>query len=86
MCSGTNPKARHGIAVGQPQDFSISAASSVAMQKQVQIALAVLLVILAGVIGWQVLRLREPVFQGKFRIGCQKQLGGMLNYYYREAA
>jgi len=35
------------------------------MRKQVYIALAVLLVILAGVIAWQVLRLREPVYQGK---------------------
>ena len=86
MCFGTNSKARHRFAVGQSRVFSISAASSVAMQKRVQIALAVLLVIFAGVMVWQVLRLREPVFQGKFRIGCQKQLGGMLNYCYREAA
>jgi C-terminal processing protease CtpA/Prc len=35
------------------------------MRKRVHIALAVLLVILAGVSGWQVLRLREPVYQGK---------------------
>ncbi len=35
------------------------------MRKQVYIALAVLLVILAGVIAWQVLREREPVYQGK---------------------
>jgi C-terminal processing protease CtpA/Prc len=35
------------------------------MRKRVQIALAVLLVILAGVIGWQVLRLREPVYHGQ---------------------
>jgi carboxyl-terminal processing protease len=35
------------------------------MRKQFYIALAVLLVILAGVIAWQVLRLREPVYQGK---------------------
>ncbi|MGO8928675.1 MAG: hypothetical protein ACLQU3_17540, partial [Limisphaerales bacterium] len=37
------------------------------MQKRVHIALAVLLVMLVGVIAWQVLRLRErePVYQGK---------------------
>jgi hypothetical protein len=35
------------------------------MRKRVHIALAVLLVILAGVIACQVLRLREPVYQGK---------------------
>jgi hypothetical protein len=37
------------------------------MRKRVQIALSVLLVILAGVIAWQVLRLREPVYQGNQR-------------------
>src|ERR1019366_8151646 len=36
-----------------------------AMRKWFQIAVAVLLVILAGVIAWQVLRLRQPVYQGK---------------------
>ena len=35
------------------------------MQKRIQIALAVLLVMLAGAITWQVLREREPVYQGK---------------------
>ena len=35
------------------------------MPKRVQIALAVLLVMLAGVITWQALRLREPVYAGK---------------------
>jgi HEAT repeat protein len=35
------------------------------MRKRVYIALAVLLVMLAGVIGWQGLREREPVYQGK---------------------
>jgi hypothetical protein len=35
------------------------------MRKRVQIALAVLLVVVAGVIAWQVLREREPVYQGK---------------------
>jgi HEAT repeat protein len=35
------------------------------MRKRVQFALAVLLVILAGVGVWQVLRLRGPVYQGK---------------------
>ena len=35
------------------------------MQKRIHIALAVVLVTLAGVIGWQVLRLREPVHQGR---------------------
>jgi len=34
------------------------------MRKRVQIALAVLLVALAGVVVWQVMRLREPVYQG----------------------
>ncbi len=34
------------------------------MRNRVYIALAVVLGILAGVIGWQVLRLREPVYQG----------------------
>jgi len=38
------------------------------MQKRVYIALAVVLVTLAGVIGWQGLRLREPVYQGR-RLG-----------------
>lgn len=38
------------------------------MLKRVQIALAVVLVTLAGVIGWQGLRLREPVYQGR-RLG-----------------
>src|SRR6266700_7337487 len=36
-----------------------------AMRKRVQIALAVLFVAVGGVIAWQVLRLREPVYQGK---------------------
>jgi C-terminal processing protease CtpA/Prc len=35
------------------------------MRKRVYIALAVLLVMLVGVIGWQVLRERQPVYQGK---------------------
>jgi len=35
------------------------------MRKRVYIVLAVLLVILAGAISWQVLREREPVYQGK---------------------
>jgi hypothetical protein len=35
------------------------------MRKRVQIALAVVLVMLVGVIGWQVLHLREPGYQGK---------------------
>jgi HEAT repeat protein len=35
------------------------------MRKLVQIALAVLLVVVGSVIAWQVLRLREPVYQGK---------------------
>jgi hypothetical protein len=35
------------------------------MRKRVQIALAVLLVVIAGIIGWQVLRGREPVYEGK---------------------
>jgi HEAT repeat protein len=35
------------------------------VRKRVQIALALLLVVIAGVIAWQVLREREPVYQGK---------------------
>jgi len=35
------------------------------MSKRLQIAVAVLLVAVAGVIAWQVLRQREPVYQGK---------------------
>lgn len=35
------------------------------MRKRVQIALAVLLVAILGMIMWQVVRLREPVYQGK---------------------
>jgi hypothetical protein len=35
------------------------------MRKRVKIALAVLLVAAIGVIAWQVMRLREPVYQGK---------------------
>ena len=35
------------------------------MRKRVQIALAVFLVTVVGVIAWQVVRLREPVYQGK---------------------
>jgi hypothetical protein len=35
------------------------------MHKRVHMALAVLLVAVGGVIGWQVLRHREPVYQGK---------------------
>ena len=35
------------------------------MRKRVQIALAVLLLAIGGMIAWQVLRLREPVYQGK---------------------
>ena len=35
------------------------------MIKRVQVALAILLVMLAGVIAWQAMRLREPVYQGK---------------------
>ena len=35
------------------------------MPTRVHIALAVLLVMLVGVIGWQVLHLREPIYQGK---------------------
>ena len=35
------------------------------MRKRIHIAFAVVLLALAGVIGWQVLRLREPVYQGK---------------------
>src|ERR1017187_8745077 len=37
------------------------------MRKRVHIALAVLLVMLAGVIAWQVLREREPVYEGSRR-------------------
>jgi HEAT repeat protein len=47
------------------------------MIKRVYIALAVLLVILAGVIAWQAMRLREPVYQGK-------RLSVWLEILYRE--
>jgi hypothetical protein len=40
-------------------------AHTAAMRKRVYIALAVLLVILAGVSAWQGLSLREPLYQGK---------------------
>ena len=40
-------------------------AHTAAMLKRVQITLAVVLVTLAGVMGWQGLRLREPVYQGR---------------------
>ncbi len=40
-------------------------AHNAAMQKRVQVALAVLLVTLAGVSAWLGLREREPVYQGK---------------------
>jgi hypothetical protein len=46
------------------------------MRKRVHIALAILLVMLAGVIGWQGLRLREPVYQGK-------SANYWMNYDYR---
>lgn len=35
------------------------------MRKRVYVALALLLVMLAGVSAWQGLRLREPVYEGK---------------------
>jgi hypothetical protein len=46
------------------------------MRKRVQIALAVLLVAVAGVIAWQVLGHREPVYQGK-------SASYWMNYDYR---
>jgi hypothetical protein len=53
------------------------------MRKRVQIALAMLLVLLAGVIAWQVLRLPErkpePVYQGK-------RLSVWLDILFREGA
>jgi HEAT repeat protein len=36
-----------------------------AMRKRVQFALAVLLVVLVGVIAWQIPKVREPLYQGK---------------------
>ena len=45
--------------------FHIAVWQTAAMQKRVYIALAVVLIILAGVIGWQGLREREPVYQGR---------------------
>jgi hypothetical protein len=44
------------------------------MRKRVRVALAVLLVILASVIAWQVFSVREPVYQGK-------PLSVWLDYY-----
>jgi hypothetical protein len=53
------------------------------MRKRIYIALAVLLVILAGVIAWQVLREREPVYQGK-RLSVWLQGYQVWNYQLRE--
>ena len=44
------------------------------MRKTVQVALAILLVMLAGVIAWQVLCLREPIYQ-------ERRLGDWLAVY-----
>jgi len=49
------------------------------MRKRVQVALAVLLVVFAGVIAWQVLRLREPVYQGKRLSFWLERLTGAVN-------
>ena len=46
------------------------------MRKRVHIALGVVLVMLAGVIAWQVLREREPVYQGKRLSSWLKAHGG----------
>jgi hypothetical protein len=45
--------------------FPLPSAHNAVMRKRVYIALAVVLVALAGVSVWQGLRLREPVYQGK---------------------
>jgi len=59
------------------------------MRKRVHIALAVLLVVIVGVIGWQVLREREPVYQGKpLRVWLKRYggTGGGLSDKQAEAA
>jgi hypothetical protein len=53
------------------------------MTKRVHIALAVLLVAVGGVIGWQVLREREPVYQGK-RLSVWLRGYQIWNYQLRE--
>jgi len=51
--------------VAQPSRFPPPPWHTAAMRKRVQIALAVLLVAIVGMVVWQVLREREPVYQGK---------------------
>ena len=48
-----------------PANEIASFSYTAAMRKRFQIALAVLLVAIVGVIAWQVLRERESVYQGK---------------------
>jgi hypothetical protein len=84
--SSTKPKARRWASLAgrpvltprrQPQvsRFPPPSAHNAVMRKRVYIALAVLLVALAGVITWQVLREREPVYQGKRLSAWLKQYG-----------
>jgi hypothetical protein len=46
-------------------DFRFIPVHNPAMRKRVQIALAVLLIAVVGVIGWREQREREPVYRGK---------------------
>ncbi len=63
---------RMGKSVGPPV---VHLAHNAAMPKRVYIALAVLLVILAGVIAWQGLRERKPVYHfGKELSGVHLKL------------
>jgi HEAT repeat protein len=61
---------------GEPARFPPHPAHTAAMRKRVQIALVVLLAMLAGVIGWRILREREPSYQGR-------QLSSWLEAYGR---
>ena len=45
------------------------------MRKRYRIALAILLVAVAGVIGWQIFRFHEPVYHGKRLTGWLEQYG-----------
>jgi hypothetical protein len=61
IATGTGPASHALIGCASFLDFRCPPAHNSAMRKRVYIALAVVLVILAGVIAWQVLRLRSTV-------------------------
>src|SRR5271169_2879978 len=71
---GTGPARPAQIGSPSSLDFHRILAHTADMLKRVQVALAVVLVTLAGVIGWQGLRLREPVYEGR-------RLSDWLNAY-----